>query len=172
MKKKTKLPFGLMPGSWGLKGKARERAEAEYYYEGIDLEKALAVIEADTPDAEKVAVLDVELKHELISQSDRDKKVAEIQGEPYVNILNMGVDPENVAQGYFELDWNDEFIRMLQGAGLTGKNDEEIVNKWFNAVCRTVLIQEKADLDYGLQSGGDNGVIRKQNPPEEHNGAE
>lgn len=172
MKKKTKLPFGMMPGSWGLKGKTRERAEAEYYYEGVDLEKALAVIDTDTPEAAKVAVLNVELENELISQSEHDKKVAEIQGEPYVNILNMGVDPENVAQGYFELDWNDEFIKMLQSAGMTGKDDEEIVNKWFNAVCRTVLIQEKADLDYGLQEGGDNGVIRKQNPPKEHNSTE
>ena len=61
---------------------------------------------------------------------------------------------------------------MLTAAGLTGKNDEEIVNKWFNAVCRTVLLQEKADLDYGLQPGGDNGVIRKQNPPAEPNSTE
>lgn len=169
MKKKTKLPFGLMPGSWGLSGKTRELAEAEYYYAGEDLEKRIAEINAETPEDAEIAKLEIDVKNEKLSQADFDKKVAGIRGEPYVNILNMGVDPENVAQGYFELDWNDEFIRMLQGAGLTGKNDEEIVNKWFNAVCRTVLIQEKADLDYGLQEGGDNGVIRRQNPPTESN---
>ena len=44
MKKKTKLPFSMMPASWGLNGKSRLRAEAEYYYAGEDLEKKLAVI--------------------------------------------------------------------------------------------------------------------------------
>jgi hypothetical protein len=63
----------------------------------------------------------------------------------------MGVNPSNVAAGYFELDWNDEFIAMLHENGYVGQSDEEVVNKWFNDVCRTVLIQEKADQDYGLE---------------------
>ena len=168
MKKKTRLlPFSMMPASWGLKGKSREIAEAEYYYEGEDLEKVLAELNAENELDAEIAKLAVDLKNEKISQAAFDKKVAGLKKEPYVNVLNMGVDPENIAQGYFELDWNDEFIKMLTNAGLTGKNDEELVNKWFNAVCRTVLLQEKADLDYGLQPGGDNGVIRRQNPPAE-----
>jgi len=171
MKKKTKLPFRMMPASWGLKGKSRDIAEAEYYYEGDDLEKRLAEINASTEDDATIAKLEIDLRNEKISSSDFDKRVAGIKKEPYVNVLSMGVDPENVAQGYFELDWNEEFIKMLQSAGMTGKNDEEIVNKWFNAVCRTVLLQEKADLDYGLQAGG-NGVIKRQNPPAKSNGTE
>ena len=35
----------MMPVSWGLKGKSRLVAEAEYYYEGIHLEKRLAEID-------------------------------------------------------------------------------------------------------------------------------
>ena len=27
----SKIPFGWLPASWGLKGKSRELAEAEYY---------------------------------------------------------------------------------------------------------------------------------------------
>ena len=38
----------MMPASWGLKGKTRAIAEAEYYYEGEELEKALAEINAET----------------------------------------------------------------------------------------------------------------------------
>ena len=30
MAKKTKVPFSMMPASWGLKGKSRAIAEAEY----------------------------------------------------------------------------------------------------------------------------------------------
>ena len=41
---------------------------------------------------------------------------------------------------------------MLQNGGITGTSDDDVVNKWFNGVCRTVLLQEGADLDYGLES--------------------
>jgi len=49
---------------------------------------------------------------------------------------------------------------MLMDSGYKGKSDEDIVNKWFNDVCRTVLIQEQADMDFGLEGGIDNDVIR------------
>ena len=66
-------------------------------------------------------------------------------------MLELGVNPENAQAGYIELDWNDHFIEMLHNNGYTASSDEEIVNKWFNDVCRTVLVQENADLDFGLQ---------------------
>ncbi len=146
-----KLPFWMLPASWGLKGKTREIAEAEYYYEGQVLEEKLAEINADTPEEKEIAKLAVKRKHEEISQDAYDKAVATIKKEPWVNVVKMGVSPTNVTQGFFELDWNEEFIVMLQEAGIEGMSDEEIVNKWFNGVCKTVLLQEKADLDYGLE---------------------
>jgi hypothetical protein len=188
MKKKKLLPFSWLPASWGLTGKSRQRAEAEYYYNGEDLERQLCQIEYNSDDQaddlrraelkidlkyskisqeeydEKIAVLEVKdtdeaelrrlavrLQHGKISTAEHDKRVAEIKKEPWVNVIGMGVDPENVTQGFFELDWNDEFVKMLQDAGIQGTSDEDIVNKWFNGVCKTVLLQEGADLDYGLQ---------------------
>lgn len=174
MKKKMKLPFGMMPASWGLKGKSRQIAEAEYYYEGEDLEKALAEINADNELDADIAKLEIDLKNEKISQTAYEKKVAELKNEPWVTVVGMGVTPENVVQGFFELDWNDEFVKMLQDAGIKGKSDEEIVNTWFNGVCRTVLLNEERDLDYGMETGEDNrsDVIRKQNTPKKPNGSE
>ena len=43
------------------------------------------------------------------------------------------------------------FVKMLHNNGYTGQSDEDVVNKWSNDVCKTVLLQERADLDYGLQ---------------------
>ena len=40
---------------------------------------------------------------------------------------------------------------MLQENGYTGNNDEDIVNSWFNDLCRTILQQELADMDFGLE---------------------
>ena len=72
----------------------------------------------------------------------------------------MDVNPENAKAGYIELDWNDHFVKFLHENGYTGTSDEDVVNKWFNDVCRTVLIQEQADLDYGLQEERDDVIKR------------
>ncbi len=141
----------MLPASWGLKGKTRAIAEAEYYFEGKELEEKIAELNAETEEDKEIAKLAIKLKHEEISQDAFDKAVATIKKEPWVNVVKMGVSPTNVTQGFFELDWNDEFVIMLQESGIEGKSDEEIVNKWFNGVCRTVLIQEQADQDYGLE---------------------
>jgi hypothetical protein len=65
---KKKIPFWMLPASWGLNGKTRAIAEAEYYFEGKELEEKLAEIGGNTPEDKEVAVLAVKLKHEEISQ--------------------------------------------------------------------------------------------------------
>ena len=40
-----KIPFKFLPASWGLKGKSYKRAEAEYLYDGKDLDYALLDVE-------------------------------------------------------------------------------------------------------------------------------
>ena len=161
MAKKSKLPFSMMPASWGLKGKSRAIAEAEYYYDGEELEEALAEIEAETDIDKHIARLDVQLKNGKIGKYEHEKQVAEIKEEPYVNVLKLDVNPENAKAGYMELDWNDHFVKFLYENGYTGESDEDVVNKWFNDICRTVLIQEVQDQDYGLQqTGEETDVIR------------
>lgn len=80
------------------------------------------------------------------------KEIATENGEPYVSILSVEVDPENIGNGAFELDWNDKFLAQLVRAGYQGKPNEEesvIVDRWFQDVCRNVLLetfeQEQAD---------------------------
>ncbi len=171
MTKKTKLPFSMMPASWGLKGKSRAIAEAEYYYEGEELEEILAEINAETDSDKELAKIEVQLKNGKIGQYEFDKKVAELKNEPYVNVLKLDVNPENAKAGYMELDWNDHFVKFLHENGYTGESDEAVVNKWFNDVCRTVLVQEMADQDYGLQEEGMEGqdVIIKQSGTDSEN---
>jgi len=80
-----------------------------------------------------------------------DKELATINEEPYVNVLQMDVDPINPKKGFVELDFNDFFVKMLSDNGYTGNSDEDIVNSWFNDLCRTILQQEMADMDFGMQ---------------------
>ncbi len=37
--------------------------------------------------------------------------------EPMVKVLQVNVNPENPRNGFFELDWNDEFVNMLKQNG-------------------------------------------------------
>jgi len=73
-----------------------------------------------------------------------EKELATERGEPYVNILSMEVDPENMQNGAFELDWNDKFVANLVRAGYqmdSKDTDADIVDRWFTAVCRNVVLE-------------------------------
>ena len=73
-----------------------------------------------------------------------EKELATEKGEPYVAILSMEIDPENMQQGAFELDWNDKFVANLVRAGyrMNPKDtDADIVDRWFTAVCRNVVLE-------------------------------
>ena len=42
-------------------------------------------------------------------------------------------------------------LKCCKTNGYTGNSDEDIVNSWFNDLCRTILQQELADMDFGLE---------------------
>lgn len=73
-----------------------------------------------------------------------EKELATERGDPYVAILSMDVDPENIHAGSFELDWNPKFVANLVKAGYMMKKedtDAEIVDRWFQNVCRHVVME-------------------------------
>ena len=70
-----------------------------------------------------------------------EKELATERGDPYVAILSMDVDPQDLNQGAFELDWNDKFIANLRRAGYQGKADSDLVDQWFQNVCRNVVLE-------------------------------
>ena len=86
----------------------------------------------------------VEAPREPKAPKKTEKEIATEKGEPWVGILSMDVDPENMHQGAFELDWNDKFVANLVRAGYQGKpgeSDAEIVDRWFQNVCRHVVME-------------------------------
>jgi hypothetical protein len=73
-----------------------------------------------------------------------EKELATERGEPWVNILSMEIDPENMQNGAFELDWNEKFVANLVRAGYQKSpkdTDSDIVDRWFTAVCRNVVLE-------------------------------
>lgn len=70
------------------------------------------------------------------------KEIATENDEPYVSIVNVDLDPDNIGNGAFELDWNDKFIVKLVKAGYqlkAGEDENVIVDRWFQDVCRNVV---------------------------------
>jgi len=78
-----------------------------------------------------------------------DKEIATEKGEPYVAVLSVEVDPDNPGSGAFELDWNEIFIKKLYKAGYRDENEEDMVDRWFQDVCRNVVMEtyEKEQAD-------------------------
>ena len=57
------------------------------------------------------------------------KEIASKKGEPWVAVLETHINKDNIRNGFFELDWNDQFVAKLkqEGYGFEGDPDEEIV---------------------------------------------
>ena len=72
------------------------------------------------------------------------KEIATKNGEPYVAILKVNIDPNDINNGAFELDWNDKFLTNLikQGYKMDPKDtDNDIVDRWFQTVCRNIALE-------------------------------
>jgi hypothetical protein len=112
-----------------------------------DLQKAQEALEdakAKQMEAERAANLAQE-QEELAKLTPKDR--ATRKKEPWVGVLNTHVNQENVRNGFFELDWNEQFVLKLkqEGYGADGDRDEEIVDRWFRELCANVVV----DGDYG-----------------------
>jgi hypothetical protein len=83
-----------------------------------------------------------------------EKEKATLAGEPYISILKVELDPADINNGSFELDWNDKFVANLIKQGYKIRADDTdatIVDRWFQTVCRNIALevyeQEQADPD-------------------------
>ena len=91
-----------------------------------------------TPEEQRRAILEKEK-----AQATKDKK-------PWVAVLDTQVNPDNIKNGFFELDWNNEFIEQLIDAGYQGEEPEHIVDAWFRTIATQMLEEEGQDADRGM----------------------
>lgn len=94
------------------------------------------------------------------------KDLATEANEPYINITSVDLDPDNIGNGSFSLDWNDKFVTNLVRAGYQGKTDQQLVDQWFQQICRNILAenleQEWADPDRRQTNVRDIGLGRSE----------
>jgi hypothetical protein len=96
--------------------------------------------------------LDKNKYSEKIIEKLSDKDLATKENQPYISITKIDIDPNDMSNGSFVLDWNDKFIANLMRQGYqTDKNDTDsiMVDRWFQTVCRNIALelyeQDQAD---------------------------
>jgi len=165
-----KIPFRLLPASWGLRGKSRDLAEAEYYLTGEELSRRLAKINARDEDDLKQQLLAIDFEYEHIDKRKYDTETAKLNLEG--DALNLEIARINHEAGdltdieydkevatinkeayinvveidskdnSFEFDWNLYFIEDLEEAGYgPAPKEEMIVEQWFNSLCKDVALE-------------------------------
>jgi|TARA_B110000503_G_C6934570_1_gene324237 hypothetical protein len=99
--------------------------------------------------AEDAAALEAK-ELDLLKVKD-PKAYATKRKEPWVNVIDVKVNAENVRNGFFELDWNKYFIAQLVQAGYGVDNDpeEEIVDRWFRDIVHNMLEEGGQDTTRG-----------------------
>ena len=75
------------------------------------------------------------------------KELATEKKEPYIAVLETKVNKDNVRNGFFELDWNEYFVLQLTEAGYIGVTEEEIVDLWFQELCRNVGAEAGVEME-------------------------
>jgi hypothetical protein len=75
------------------------------------------------------------------------KQLATERKEPWVAVLDTHVNKDNIRNGFFELDWNEYFVLQLTEAGYIGVTEEEIVDLWFQELCRNVGAETGVEME-------------------------
>lgn len=93
--------------------------------------------------------LEAEKQAKLASMNPKDRATAD--GEPWINVLDVKVNPDNIRNGFFELDWNNLFIQELikNGYGTEADPEEEIVDRWFRTIVYQMLEEQGLDTRRG-----------------------
>jgi len=113
---------------------------------GID--KILEQAEAAKQVAEAATVAAERAKEAESQAKMTPKERATARGEPWVAVLETHINKDNLKNGFFEIDWNDEFVLQLKqaGYGFDGDPSEEIVDRWFRELCKNVASEEGVDM--------------------------
>jgi hypothetical protein len=121
-----------------------DKIEAQTVAAIEEAETAKQLAEAATSAAERAVEAERQAK---LTPKER----ATAKGEPWVSVLDTHVNKDNIRNGFFELDWNEQFVLQLKqaGYGFDGDPDEEIVDRWFRDIVKNMLAEEGMDTNRG-----------------------
>lgn len=168
------IPFGMWPANWGLSGTRREKALAEYYWEGEDL--AYRLLEIDYPDtplrmadkAYRTAKLNLDYRYHKIgefeygqglienndklSETDRDRELAK-----YLNRYGR-LSAEDLEYKLFELSYEvkgtETYLKeklkldVRYGKKTQEEADHELLDMKYQGEKSVAYYTEQLELEY------------------------
>lgn len=120
----------LKPNTWFKTNEESERADARKINDEKKMEKRL---------------IEIDLKYGHISKDEHDKKLATLQGDPWVKVIKMELEKDKPGSGFFELDFNEDFVEYLANNGYEGSDNDTIVDSWFNDLCKNIVMEGLED---------------------------
>jgi hypothetical protein len=115
----------------------REKEQADI--DRLQQERATALAAAEQAKADE----------ELAKLSPKER--ADQKQEPWISVLDTKINADNIRNGFFELDWNEYFIKELiqNGYGTDADPQEEIVDRWFRDIVFNMFAEEGLDTQRG-----------------------
>lgn len=101
-----------------------------------------------------------------VPSRDQRKTAATAAGEPWVEVTEFELDPQNWGNGSFTLDYNDKFVLNLIRAGYKLKDsdtDVQIVDRWFTDICRSVVLEHHEQMMADPQKRNDIRIVQTRN---------
>jgi len=119
-------------------------------------------------DQDMIAAIKAQVIQEMKSEETRKREEAKIRREQqkkehdeYVEMMKASDDPWVEIEGWVEtaqgvrveLEWNDAFVEYLRTQGITGADDDQVVQRWVAMLLYDMANQmdEKADGDGEFQ---------------------
>lgn len=109
-------------------------------------------LKQEAEEAARQAIQDAEVAKSELKKLKEEEEAARVspkerataQSIPYVAVLDTHVNPDDIKNGFFDLDWNEFFIKELinNGYGTDADPEEEIVDRWFRDLCGEILDSE------------------------------
>jgi hypothetical protein len=66
----------------------------------------------------------------------------------------MELELNKPCSGFFEIDFNEDFVEYLANNGYEGSDNDTIVDNWFNDLCKNIVMEGLED-DEGTTKSAD-----------------
>ena len=139
------IPFWCYPQHWHLRGDERKRAKAHFTLSGLELRRALHDIDFEPGTVEHlIEGYGIDFEEGRLTERELEKLTKTALKESYI-----GGDVKYQGDGgvFFDLDWNEYWIEELKENGYTGENDDEIMQKYFSALCYGEIMKNSDEMD-------------------------
>ena len=89
-------------------------------------------------DSQVIAEWEKKTEHDkMVRMAELEKETKKKSNEPWVEVVSEHYD-EATKQVEMKLDWNPAFIKMLRTNGYSGRDEQEIVDKWFKRLSQDI----------------------------------